>query len=195
MRYNWCVGYSRRYTLGVWVGNFTGEPMWNVSGVAGAAPVWLEIMNHLHRDSRSLPPARTAGVVMARAVFPAGVEAERTELFLAGTEPVPEGISSRKIPSQLISRIAYPPEGTIIVLDPDIPDENQMVFFEADNGDMGGLRWRLNDEPLATGDDGRRWAPRPGRYVLALTDGTGITLDTVSFEVRGDPPAAQPYRP
>ena len=27
MRDNWCVGYSRRYTVGVWVGNFAGEPM------------------------------------------------------------------------------------------------------------------------------------------------------------------------
>ncbi len=40
MRDNWCVGYSDRYTVGVWVGNFTGQPMWNVSGVTGAAPIF-----------------------------------------------------------------------------------------------------------------------------------------------------------
>jgi len=34
MRDNWCIGYSEKYTVGVWVGNFTGEPMWNVSGSA-----------------------------------------------------------------------------------------------------------------------------------------------------------------
>ncbi len=45
MRDNWCVGYSTRYTVGVWVGNFNGEPMWNVSGITGAAPVWVEIMD------------------------------------------------------------------------------------------------------------------------------------------------------
>jgi penicillin-binding protein 1C len=28
MRDNWCVGYSEKYTVGVWVGNFSGEPMW-----------------------------------------------------------------------------------------------------------------------------------------------------------------------
>ena len=35
MRDNWCVGFSRRYTVGVWVGNFSGEPMRNVSGITG----------------------------------------------------------------------------------------------------------------------------------------------------------------
>lgn len=51
MRDNWCVGYSRRYTVGVWVGTFSGEPMQDVSGITGAAPVWL--------DGTDLGPART----------------------------------------------------------------------------------------------------------------------------------------
>ena len=50
MRDNWCIGYSKRYTVGVWVGNFNGEPMWNVSGITGAAPVWVEVMDFLHRQ-------------------------------------------------------------------------------------------------------------------------------------------------
>jgi penicillin-binding protein 1C len=184
MRDNWCVGFSRRYTVGVWVGNFSGEPMWNVSGVAGAAPVWLEIMNWLHRDSRSNPPPRTTGVVTARTHFPAGAEEERDELFLTGTEPAQVAIPPRQDAGRLIARIAYPPEGTIIVIDPDIPEENQLLFFEADNGTAEGLRWRLNDELRAAGDEGRRWAPRPGRYRLALIDDGGSILDTVSFQVR-----------
>jgi len=36
---NWCIGFSRRYTVGVWVGNFSGAPMKDVSGISGAAPV------------------------------------------------------------------------------------------------------------------------------------------------------------
>jgi penicillin-binding protein 1C len=184
MRDNWCIGFSRRYTVGVWVGNFSGEPMWNVSGVAGAAPVWLEIMNWLHRDSRSAPPPRSAGVVMARTRFPAGAEGERDELFLAGTEPNQVEVPPRQDSARLIARIAYPPEGTIIVIDPDIPEENQLLFFEADNGTGEGLRWKLNDEVRPAGDEGRRWAPRPGRYRLALIDDGGRILDTVSFQVR-----------
>ncbi len=57
MRDNWCVGYSSRYTVGVWVGNFSGEPMWNVLGITGAAPIWVEIMNWLHRNQSSRQPS------------------------------------------------------------------------------------------------------------------------------------------
>jgi penicillin-binding protein 1C len=60
------VGYSNRYTVGVWAGNFSGEPMWNVSGITGAAPVWVEIMNWLHKDSTSNAPKPPSGVVGRR---------------------------------------------------------------------------------------------------------------------------------
>src|SRR5262249_9217107 len=33
MRDNWCVGYTDRYTVGVWVGNANGEAMHGVSGI------------------------------------------------------------------------------------------------------------------------------------------------------------------
>ncbi len=72
MRDNWCVGYSEKYTVGVWVGNFSGEPMWNVSGVTGAAPIWVEMMNWLHRDDvipKKEPPAR---IVKREINFPQG---------------------------------------------------------------------------------------------------------------------------
>ena len=44
MRDNWAVGYSQRYTVGVWVGNASGAPMHDVSGTSGAAPVWATLM-------------------------------------------------------------------------------------------------------------------------------------------------------
>lgn len=48
MRDNWCLGWTPEYTVGVWVGNFNGEPMWNVSGISGAAPIWRSLMLALH---------------------------------------------------------------------------------------------------------------------------------------------------
>ncbi len=56
MRDNWCIGYSERYTVGVWVGNASGAPMWDVSGVTGAAPIWQDVMQYLHRRQPQAQP-------------------------------------------------------------------------------------------------------------------------------------------
>jgi penicillin-binding protein 1C len=41
---NWTVGYTRRLTVGVWVGNFDRRPLRNSSGVTGAAPIFQAVM-------------------------------------------------------------------------------------------------------------------------------------------------------
>ena len=63
MRDNWCVGYTARYTVGVWVGNFSGAPMHDVSGVSGAAPIWHTLVQHLHAASPSRAPKSRSAVV------------------------------------------------------------------------------------------------------------------------------------
>jgi penicillin-binding protein 1C len=45
---NWTVGYTTRYTVGVWVGNFNGSEMRRVSGVSGAGPIFTDVMTFLH---------------------------------------------------------------------------------------------------------------------------------------------------
>ncbi|WP_038027421.1 penicillin-binding protein 1C [Synechococcus sp. PCC 7336] len=49
-RDTWTIGFSADYTVATWMGNFDGEPMQEVSGVDGAAPLWHRIMLHLHED-------------------------------------------------------------------------------------------------------------------------------------------------
>jgi len=46
-RDNWTVGYTPRYTVGVWVGNFNSDPMEGVSGITGAGPAFRDIMTFL----------------------------------------------------------------------------------------------------------------------------------------------------
>lgn len=45
---NWTIGFTRDYTLGVWVGNFDHTPMLKVSGVSGAGPLFANIMYMLY---------------------------------------------------------------------------------------------------------------------------------------------------
>ena len=47
-RDNWAIGYTPKFTVGVWVGNFDGTPMHEVSGVTGAAPILHAVVEFLH---------------------------------------------------------------------------------------------------------------------------------------------------
>ncbi len=49
---NWTVGYTRNVAVGVWVGNNNGDPMRDVSGLAGAAPIWNNVMNMIYTTPR-----------------------------------------------------------------------------------------------------------------------------------------------
>ncbi len=48
-RDNWTVGYTPDLVVGVWAGNADNEPMRHVSGVMGAAPIWHDVMEALHK--------------------------------------------------------------------------------------------------------------------------------------------------
>ena len=180
MRDNWCVGFSRRYTVGVWVGNFSGAPMHDVSGVSGAAPAWLEIMEWLHRELPSPapePPAEVVAVSMTQNVSEAG----RAECFLAGTEPTAP--ASRAPVAQ--PRILAPVAGTVIALDPDIPRGQQRVAFEAHIGSATRAQWVLDGKRFGSARKLRLWAPQPGSHTLVLVDERQAPLGTVAFSVRG----------
>ena len=86
MRDNWAMGFSQRYTVGVWVGNSNGAPMWDVSGTSGAAPIWAALMNYLHKSEPSQAPVPPAGMVLVHAQFGRQIEADRDEWFIKGTE-------------------------------------------------------------------------------------------------------------
>lgn len=41
---NWTIGYTKRVTVGVWVGNFDRRPLRRSTGVTGAAPIFHAVM-------------------------------------------------------------------------------------------------------------------------------------------------------
>ncbi|MBI5574743.1 MAG: penicillin-binding protein 1C [Deltaproteobacteria bacterium] len=181
MRDNWCVGFSDRYTVGVWVGNFGGAPMWDVSGLSGAAPVWREVMAFLHEGIPARPAAPPSGIVSRRVEFPGGIESARDEWFIAGTEPVRDVKSAMAL---LPPRITYPSEGTVVALDPDIPVELQRIFFDARGADRE-MSWRLDGQTLGKAGDPISWRPQQGTHTLEIISSDGHTADSVRFHIRG----------
>jgi penicillin-binding protein 1C len=172
MRDNWCVGSSRRYTVGVWVGNFSGAPMRDVSGITGAAPIWREVMAGLHRTVPSEPPPPPAGLVAAGA-----------EWFLPGTEPA-GGPEATVVAAAGAPRILNPVAGSVIALDPDIPPGRQRVVFELE-GRGAPYRWRLDETDLGAATGAVLWEPVAGRHALFLVDAAGRAVESTRFEVRG----------
>ncbi|MFC5474776.1 penicillin-binding protein 1C [Paraherbaspirillum soli] len=198
MRDNWAVGYSDRYTVGVWVGNASGLPMWDVSGVTGAAPIWQEVMQFLHqRDQlRQHIPTMPAGVVEQDIRYEDKIEAPRHEYFLAGTE---QSLITTAKSDDIKVAIRYPTQGMLVAIDPDIPPQRQRMRFAADGLSSGW--WRLDGKllalPVKAGKKASRqtpppnqqlafdWMPWPGRHVLELLDAKREVVDQVRFEVRG----------
>ena len=182
LRDNWCVGFTDRYTVGVWVGNASGAPMHGVSGVSGAAPVWRALVTHLHAHSASRAPAAAA--------LPAGLVAQAGEWFVAGTEP---HLSRSRTAARAVRvgrfGIQSPRDGSVVVLDPDIPQPAQKLAFEGAAG-----QWWVDGRWVGSGSK-LWWPARPGRFVLELRAADGTAPEQVRFEVRAAQAVARTRAP
>ena len=187
MRDNWCIGFTDRYSVGVWVGNASGEAMHGVSGISGAAPVWQALVKYLHEGSPSRPPSAPGGVggVTRETVrFDAQREPVRDEWFIKGTGSGTQSALQRAdAPSVTAASarfgITSPRDGSIFAIDPDMPPAAQRIAFEGEPG-----TWVLDGKRLGAALRSS-WAPWPGRHQLTLLGRNGEVLQTVHFEVRG----------
>lgn len=181
MRDNWAIGFSTHYTLGVWVGNFSGEPMHDVSGVSGAAPIWRDVMDFLHEGRIPAPPAAPAGLVQQTVRYANAEEPERQEWFVAGTET--QAVIAIDAPAGR-PRIVSPAQGALLALDPDIPRGRQRVAIRTAGAPLGA-QLLADAERAAAADEPYLWSPSPGRHDVRLIDAKGKELDRVQVTVRG----------
>ena len=180
MRDNWCVGWSDRFTVAVWVGNLEGDSMRAVSGTSGAAPVWRDVMMALHAGNPGKPPKMPRGVEMRQVSLPGTREPPRREYFLAGTAQTEIAAAPQ---AARRPRITSPVSGSVYALDPDIPLDRQRLAVTV-SGAVAGYRLILDKKPLGDADAGQQILPRPGSHMLALVDPGGRMIDRVRFTVR-----------
>jgi penicillin-binding protein 1C len=180
MRDNWCVGYSDRYTVAVWVGNLEGDPMRAVSGTSGAAPVWRDLMLALHAGQAGQAPKRPGGIEQRLVNFGGGIERPRAEYFLAGTgqSRIAAAPATARRP-----RIVNPVSGSVYALDPDIPIERQRLAIGV-SGEVTAHRLLLDAKDLGAADAHPLVLAGPGKHQLRLIDLAGRVIDQVVFTVR-----------
>lgn len=180
MRDNWCIGFSDRFTVAVWVGNAEGDSMTRVSGTSGAAPIWREVMLGLHRGRPGAQPPRPPGIHQAMVRFSVNTEPDRLEYFLARmgqTQSLAAPATARR------PRIVSPVSGTVYALDPDIPPNRQRIRL-ATIGAVSNERIRLDSRDIGLAHNGAMVLPGPGVHHIALVDGKGKELDRALFTVR-----------
>lgn len=136
----WAIGFSRRYTVGVWMGNLDRVPMKEVTGSTGPALVLRAVFAELNRGSeqkplflsrhlRSVSICRVSGLIAG-----AGCSAVN-EWFIPGKEPVHicsehsglenGAIRARRVRPEHVDtpELVQPTKGLQLAMDPRIPDE------------------------------------------------------------------------
>ena len=181
MRDNWCVGFTTRYTVAVWVGNFEGDAMHDVSGVTGAAPVWRQIMDSLQQNNAPQHPKVPAGIVERSLRYAQGVESPRKEWFIEGTTPT--GLLQAVAAIDQQPHISSPVNGLVLALDPDMPAERQRLPIDLEGGTQG-LHVKVDGQLLGRAGDSLLWQPQRGVHQFSLEDDSGRRLDGAVVTVR-----------
>lgn len=213
-RDTWTVGFTRDYTVATWVGNFSGEPMRQISGVSGAAPLWQRILLHLHGQKVPEPfsplsdwvkrpicsisgnkPTAACPTVVEEYFLPDDLaEYERSVDDSFQLPPVYNEWLASQLASQSGAdwamgelRILTPREDAYFVME---ESASQLAFkIAAPPGEI--VEWRLNGELLATTSDRTFfWPMRSGDWVLEVKHGG--RRDRVRFQVRS--PDESPVR-
>ena len=132
---NWTVGYTPEVVTGVWVGNTSHEPMFDVTGLSGAAPLWHNFMRSVLSGSPESEFARPAGLEQVEVCALSGLlpsedcPYRRMEWFIAGTAPNEQDHFYRRVwldvDTGLLADESTPIERRIPQMVLDLPPEAQ----------------------------------------------------------------------
>ncbi len=207
-RDNWTVGYTPSHTVGVWMGNFDGKPMHDVSGITGCGPLFRDICLLLDGGA-SRPFPEPPGLVKA-AICPISGELAAPlcpgrvlEIFIGGTEPrtlcgARHGSGEDPGPLRAADengmregegtgpalRVAYPPDGAIFRIDTVLRRQYQILKLKA--GGPGANRadaidWWINGKRAGRSrpGEGFPWNLEPGSYtIVARAENGGRAIDS-----------------
>src|SRR5208337_4922116 len=194
-RDSWAVGFSERYTAGVWMGNLDHRPTRGVSGAIGPALVLRAIFAELNREGETGPFPVWSGLqsvsICAVSGMLAGPECPRMdEKFEPGKVPVEvcslhsiraacSDVRVDCVPAHPASSIRHsvsgiqllqPTPGLQIAMDPRIPAELQAFAFRISQTiKPERVQWVLNGKLAGeTGKDEHQflWPLSRGEYIL-----------------------------
>jgi membrane carboxypeptidase/penicillin-binding protein PbpC len=201
------VGYTPELAVGVWVGNANNSPMVNVSGVAGAGPIWHDFMRAALTGKPESQFVQPPGLVRVEVCAMSGLlptdycPLRRSELFIEGTQPTTYDMlyQSFRIDSAtgLLADDSTPPERIVtqvfLVLPPEaqewarekgipqIPNPN----FQNPNSQLSTLTLTLTSPDDATIFNISPRLPITGQQIT-FSAVSGVAMKEVSFVLNGE---------
>jgi len=178
----WCIGYSTKIAVGVWVGNSDNQPMEHLPGSRGAGPIWRGIMEYILKKQPAAPFPKPDGLELVEVdatsgLLPTEYSTRRVrDYFIKGTAPteydnVHRPFSICKVSGKLAT-IFCPPEAVqtqvFEIYPPEASDwvrENQIPQPPTAYCDLHG--------PSATTSDVAITGPAQYSYVKGVVTVTG----------------------
>jgi len=100
---NWTIGYTPEIVVGVWVGNSNYEPMKDITGLTGAAPIWHQFIRSVLTGQPKTSFPNPEGLVQETICAQSGqlpTQAclyKRSEWFIKGTVPTEQDTMHRMV--------------------------------------------------------------------------------------------------
>lgn len=180
---NFALGYTPRWTIGVWVGNFDASAMRRVSGVTGAGPILHDLAVYVQEKYPSAPFAVPQKITQAQVCTQTGLLAglsckhRHEEVFLTDNLPA---VCDGKHQTGNDVRIVSPADGDIYQYDTALSDSLQKIHVTATCNTAKCL-WKIDGKKLPQ-TACTFWYPLKKGQHRAEVSCDGKT-DTVRFEV------------
>ena len=167
----WSLGFSKRYTVGIWVGRADGSTRPGHIGRNDAAPLLLKVFDLLPPEERSpSPPPEGAFVAQNAEQLPPALQRFRLRSSMVA------GLKRVQPP-----RIAFPPNGATVSLDD--PKKPQALPLKAQGG-REPLRWVINGSPLESPNGW--WTPDGEGFArITVVDADGRS-DTAQIRLKAE---------
>jgi penicillin-binding protein 1C len=178
----WAVGFSYRYTVGVWMGNMDQRPMQEVTGSTGPGMVLRAVFAELNRFSESRPLVKSLQLHAVRICPVTGLLAAANgpsvvEWFRAGKAPTQRCTNHHdKVKVQVavngdhtIPKLKQPLPGLQMAMDPRIPDSMEVLPFEVEHGETySRVQWILDGKMVASvsGTKPYSWSLQRGQHTV-----------------------------
>ena len=181
---NFAVGYTPRWTIAVWVGNFDASSMQKVSGITGAGPILHDVALALQQRYPSPNFTAPKGVKRANVCnetgLLAGPKCTHTHEDLFDEKFLPARCSGQHQSAVSTVQITSPTAGDIFYVDPATPRTIQQLKLAA-TCVPNTCHWQLDGQPLPGTSCQTWWPLAGGKHTLSVM--CGSSSSNLSFEV------------